>query len=208
MKNCKHCGKPLDEEANFCPYCMKRQSEPVTAPKINVKRRLPKLLLLIPVLLVAALAIWLLPKGKPDVSVRQTQASAYDIHAQFGDLLGMTLSAVQDFFGSELAPTTLDPFTETETHYFDGIELDVLPRNEKIYGYTIDYGLSDPPHRYNYRGIDSSATYQDVVSLLGLPDGDTGYPYEIVYETQKGYLKIFFDEQLKVTKLYALFPLE
>lgn len=210
MKYCKYCGKILDDQANFCPYCMKQQREPAPAPQIKIKKRFPKGLLfaLLGILAAAGIlvTVLLLPGKKQEQ--RQTQSSAYDLYAQFGDLLGTDLETVQDFFGAELAPATVDQFTGAEAHYFSGIEIDILPSTGKIVAYTIDYEQSDPPHRYNYRGIDGSASYQDVVALLGLPSDDSGYPFEVTYAMKKGYMKFSLDEDLKITKIFALFPLE
>ncbi len=212
MKFCKHCGKALDEQANFCPYCMNRQQEATPAPQIIIKKKFPKpLLFILPGIVAAAIIAGLLlwfPPRQSNAPARETQSSAYDLKEQFGELLGQDFDAVKGFFGTEQSPSSIDDFTGLVTHNFDDIELDVHPTNGKIYAYTVYYTLSDPPHRYNYRGIDGSATYRDVVDLLGLPSDDSGYPFEVTYAMEQGYLRIFFDEDLTVSKLFALFPYE
>ena len=37
MKKCKYCGKELHEDANFCPYCMRKQinAEYVVAKSVH-----------------------------------------------------------------------------------------------------------------------------------------------------------------------------
>lgn len=230
MKYCKHCGKALDEQANFCPYCMQRQQDPVPAPKIQSKKRNLFFLIGIPAVLLliggSLTAWWLWPKEpapqkepspeqetvqtpqEPSAPTLDTTASAYDLNALYDNILGSDFEEIKDAFGPEVSPVSVDPFTEFEVHVFNGIELSVWPQTGRIYSYTVDFNLSDPPHRYNYRGIDSSTTYQQVIGLLGMPSDDSGYPYEITYALEKGYLKIGFDEKTKVSRLFALFPFE
>lgn len=223
MKLCKHCGKELDNEANFCPYCMNRQEQPSAVPQIKIKRRISKTLLYLMIGLVALsaalAALLLIPKSKPQdqnentdappsAEALETNSSAYDLYKEFDSLLGADYKEVKSFFGTETAPVTIDPFTEAETHYFNGIEFAVIPATGKIISYIIDYQQSDPPHRYNYRGIDSSATFGQIQALLGPPSDDSGYPFEVTYALEQGYIKFSFDDQLHVTKIYALYPYE
>ncbi len=216
MKSCIYCGKALDEQANFCPYCMHTQQAATPAPQIPIKTSYKWVWFIIAaaVLLVGGIlaTLLLLPTEntptKDTSDTLQTDQSAYDLHAQFGTLLGKEYESVRDFFGTELAPVTIDPFTELETHYFNGIEIDVMPSTDVIYAFTVDYTQADPPHRYNYRGIDSNASYNDVIKILGLPSDDSGYPYDITYAMEQGYLRVSFDQNTNVTKLFFLFPVE
>ena len=227
MKYCKHCGKELDQEANFCPYCMTRQENPSPAPQLKVKKRTPKIAIfsVLGILLAGGVIALLLlfpsekavpqPEKEPQTnqtkeppSTLETNSSAYDLHQEFDSLLGADFEEVKSFFGSEMAPFTVDPFTEAEIHYFSGIEIAVLPAGGKILSYTVDYQQSDPPHRYNYRGIDHSTTYKEIQSLLGLPYDDSNYPFEVTYAMEQGFMKFSFDDQLHVTKIYAFYPYE
>ena len=238
MKQCIHCGNPLDEQANFCPYCMKTQQAAAPAPQIQPKKSLKWVWFTVPtaLLLIGGIlaAFFLLPpkeqeatpeppeqtetapdntpkppaEEQTEVPTLQTNQSAYDIHAQFGTLLGKNYEEVRSFFGTETAPSTVDSFTELVTHYFHGIEITVLPADGTIYAYTIDYTQADPPHRYNYRGIDSTASYGDVIELLGFPSDDSNYPYDVTYAMEQGYLRVFLGQELKVEKLFFLFPYE
>lgn len=54
MKKCKYCGKELHENANFCPYCMRKQinTEYVAAKSVHGLRF--RWLILAGVVLIAA----------------------------------------------------------------------------------------------------------------------------------------------------------
>ena len=64
MKKCKYCGKELHENANFCPYCMRKQinTEYVAAKSVHGLRF--RWLILAGVVLIAAVfaCVWILPK--------------------------------------------------------------------------------------------------------------------------------------------------
>ena len=66
-KNCRYCGKPLPEEAAFCPYCARSQLDAQEAPEPPRSPKKPPLLL-IP-LLAAALLVWgwwVSPSSRPE----------------------------------------------------------------------------------------------------------------------------------------------
>ena len=66
-KNCRYCGKPLPEEAAFCPYCARSQLDAQEAPEPSRSPKKPPLLL-IP-LLAAALLVWgwwVSPSSRPE----------------------------------------------------------------------------------------------------------------------------------------------
>ena len=56
FKNCRYCGKPLPEEAAFCPYCARSQLDAQEAPEPPKPPKKPPLLL-IPLLAAAALLL-------------------------------------------------------------------------------------------------------------------------------------------------------
>ena len=56
FKNCRYCGKPLPEEAAFCPYCARSQLDAQEAPEPPRSPKKPPLLL-IPLLAAAALLL-------------------------------------------------------------------------------------------------------------------------------------------------------
>lgn len=78
-KKCRYCGKPLPEEAAFCPYCARSQLEAQEAPE---PPRPPKKPPLLPIALLAAAALllcvgWRLlrtpqPEVPPETSVETT----------------------------------------------------------------------------------------------------------------------------------------
>lgn len=55
MKFCKYCGKQLDDEANFCPYCMERQNPSPESPSASRKR--PKTAIIIVAVVMAVVVI-------------------------------------------------------------------------------------------------------------------------------------------------------
>ena len=55
-KNCRYCGKPLPEEAAFCPYCARSQLDAQEAPEPPRSPKKPPLIL-IPLLAAAALLL-------------------------------------------------------------------------------------------------------------------------------------------------------
>lgn len=55
-KNCRYCGKPLPEEAAFCPYCARSQLDAQEAPEPPRSPKKPPLLLM-PLLAAAALLL-------------------------------------------------------------------------------------------------------------------------------------------------------
>ena len=66
-KNCRYCGKPLPEEAAFCPYCARSQLDAQEAPEPPRSPKKPPLLLM--PLLAAALLVWgwwVSPSSRPE----------------------------------------------------------------------------------------------------------------------------------------------
>lgn len=47
LKYCKYCGKELDSEANFCPYCMKKQTEEKEVNSPEIKKAKKKTIIII-----------------------------------------------------------------------------------------------------------------------------------------------------------------
>ena len=70
-KNCRYCGKPLPEEAAFCPYCARSQLDAQEAPEPPRSPKKPPLLL-IPLLAAAALLLcvgWRLSRTPQPIEV-------------------------------------------------------------------------------------------------------------------------------------------
>lgn len=68
-KNCRYCGKPLPEEAAFCPYCARSQLDAQEAPE---PPRSPKKPPLLPIVLLAALllcVVWWLSRTPQPIEV-------------------------------------------------------------------------------------------------------------------------------------------
>lgn len=57
MKFCKFCGKQLDNEANFCPYCMQKQNATSTPAEPGAKKMSPVLIAAIALGAAAVLAV-------------------------------------------------------------------------------------------------------------------------------------------------------
>lgn len=57
MKFCKFCGKQLDNEANFCPYCMQKQNLTSTPAEPTAKKMSPVLIAAIALGAAAVLAV-------------------------------------------------------------------------------------------------------------------------------------------------------
>ena len=71
FKNCRYCGKPLPEEAAFCPYCARSQLDAQEAPEPPRSPKKPPLLL-IPLLAAAALLLcvgWRLSRTPQPIEV-------------------------------------------------------------------------------------------------------------------------------------------
>ena len=56
MKACKFCGRELDDEANFCPFCMRKQNIPEAAPVAPHKRSKTVIIIVVSAVAAAALA--------------------------------------------------------------------------------------------------------------------------------------------------------
>ena len=70
-KNCRYCGKPLPEEAAFCPYCARSQLDAQEAPEPPKPPKKPPLLF-IPLLVAAALLVcggWRLSRTPQPIEV-------------------------------------------------------------------------------------------------------------------------------------------
>lgn len=70
-KNCRYCGKPLPEEAAFCPYCARSQLDAQEAPEPPRSPKKPPLIL-IPLLAAAALLLcvgWRLSRTPQPIEV-------------------------------------------------------------------------------------------------------------------------------------------
>ena len=98
FKKCRYCGKPLPEEAAFCPYCARSQLDAQEAPEPPRSPKKPPLLL-IP-LFAAALLVWgwwVSPSSRPEEVPPETTVE--------------TTRAAE----TTLPPETTAPTTEAET---------------------------------------------------------------------------------------------
>ena len=71
FKNCRYCGKPLPEEAAFCPYCARSQLDAQEAPEPPRSPKKPPLILM-PLLAAAALLLcvgWRLSRTPQPIEV-------------------------------------------------------------------------------------------------------------------------------------------
>ena len=105
MKKCKYCGKELHEDANFCPYCMRKQinAEYVVAKSVHGLRF--RWLILAGAVLIAAVfaCVWILPKiyQKPDAQQSaKKEDSAIDYHAYVGTWFSKEISSADEFYES------------------------------------------------------------------------------------------------------------
>ena len=105
MKKCKYCGKELHEDANFCPYCMRKQinAEYVVAKSVHGLRF--RWLILAGAVLIAAVfaCVWILPKiyQKPDAQQSaKKEDSAIDYDAYVGTWFSKEISSADEFYES------------------------------------------------------------------------------------------------------------
>ena len=84
MKFCKFCGKQLDNEANFCPYCMQKQNLTSTPAEPGAKKMSPVLIAAIALVAAAVLTVGgffvfkfviLKPKNSSSVSSKSGSSS-------------------------------------------------------------------------------------------------------------------------------------
>ena len=329
MKNCKFCGKALDEQANFCPYCMKRldENETITIPVLKKKKRLlwPILIgILAASLAVLAVVFFVLPRGEKEEAPQETESTltltdylgnwehtydgggksslyiinvtdkvirfsftnisaagriatinniaciiedgvgsftfsddswgnsgsgkirfmedsiffetllndensqsiwsiatsgiltrhqkdTIDIDAQYGRLLGLPLKKVQEYFGEEIAATTVDEFSGSTYHYFDGISVGISAFGQTVDTFILEYD-PDHPSRYSYKGIDGSTTYEEIINILGMPNDQTidvdGAQNQMDYGIENGYMKIELHKDLTVSKITIFLPMD
>lgn len=134
-KNCRYCGKPLPEEAAFCPYCARSQLDAQEAPEPPRSPKKPPLLL-IP-LLAAALLVWgwwVSPSSRPEEMPPETTAE--------------TTRAAE----TTLPPETTAPTTEAETE----------PTGEAVPAGTISRWVQGDRIADLYEGLDGYFEYSEL----------------------------------------------
>ena len=134
-KNCRYCGKPLPEEAAFCPYCARSQLDAQEAPE---PPRSPKKPPLLPIVLLAALLLcvgWRLSRTPqpievpPETTVETTRAAE-----------------------TTLPPETTAPTTEAETE----------PTGEAVPAGTISRWVQGDRIADLYEGLDGYFEYSEL----------------------------------------------
>lgn len=134
-KNCRYCGKPLPEEAAFCPYCARSQLDAQEAPEPPRSPKKPPLLL-IP-LLAAALLVWgwwVSPSSRPEEVPPETTAE--------------TTRAAE----TTLPPETTAPTTEAETE----------PTGEAVPAGTLSRWVQGDRIAYLDEGLDGYFEYSEL----------------------------------------------
>ena len=135
FKNCRYCGKPLPEEAAFCPYCARSQLDAQEAPE---PPRSPKKPPLLPIVLLAALLLcvgWRLSRTPqpievpPETTVETTRAAE-----------------------TTLPPETTAPTTEAETE----------PTGEAVPAGTISRWVQGDRIADLYEGLDGYFEYSEL----------------------------------------------
>ena len=154
-KNCRYCGKPLPEEAAFCPYCARSQLDAQEAPEPPRSPKKPPLLL-IP-LLAAALLVWgwwISPSSRPEEVPPETTAE--------------TTRAAE----TTLPPETTAPTTEAETE----------PTGKAVPGGTLSRWVQGDRIAQLDEGLDGYFEYselnlegQTVYHLLQYNTGESAY---------------------------------
>lgn len=84
MKFCKFCGKELDDEANFCPYCMKKQTECESTPLPPKRGAKPQIIIIAAAaVLIAALSVFLILRhGKKAADVPALSQTVSEVSEQ------------------------------------------------------------------------------------------------------------------------------
>lgn len=136
-KNCRYCGKPLPEEAAFCPYCARSQLDAQEAPEPPRSPKKPPLLL-IPLLAAAALLLcagWRLSRTPQPIEVPP------------GTTVETTRAAE-----TTLPPETTAPTTEAETE----------PTGEAVPAGTISRWVQGDRIADLYEGLDGYFEYSEL----------------------------------------------
>lgn len=139
-KNCRYCGKPLPEEAAFCPYCARSQLEAHEAPEPPRSPKKPPLLL-IP-LLAAALLVWgwwVSPSSRPEEVPPETTVET-------------TAPTETRAAETTLPPETTAPTTEAETE----------PTGEAVPAGTTSRWLQGDRIADLYEGLDGYFEYSEL----------------------------------------------
>lgn len=139
-KNCRYCGKPLPEEAAFCPYCARSQLEAQEAPEPPRSPKKPPLLL-IP-LLAAALLVWgwwVSPSSRPEEVPPETTVET-------------TAPTETRAAETTLPPETTAPTTEAETE----------PTGEAVPGGTTSRWVQGDRIAHLNEGLDGYLEYSEL----------------------------------------------
>ena len=139
-KNCRYCGKPLPEEAAFCPYCARSQLDAQEAPEPPRSPKKPPLLL-IP-LLAAALLVWgwwVSPSSRPEEMPPETTVET-------------TAPTETRAAETTLPPETTAPTTEAETE----------PTGEAVPGGTLSRWVQGDRIASLHEGLDGYLEYSEL----------------------------------------------
>lgn len=142
-KNCRYCGKPLPEEAAFCPYCARSQLDAQEAPEPPRSPKKPPLLL-IPLLAAAALLLcvgWRLSRTPQPIEVPPETSAE-------------TTAPPETTLPPETAlpPETTAPTTEAETE----------PTGEAVPAGTTSRWLQGDRIADLYEGLDGYFEYSEL----------------------------------------------
>lgn len=135
FKNCRYCGKPLPEEAAFCPYCARSQLDAQEAPE---PPRSPKKPPLLPIVLLAALllcVVWWLSRTPQPIEVPPETTAE-------------TTRAAE----TTLPPETTAPTTEAETE----------PTGEAVPGGTLSRWVQGDRIASLHEGLDGYFEYSEL----------------------------------------------
>lgn len=141
-KNCRYCGKPLPEEAAFCPYCARSQLDAQEAPEPPRSPKKPPLLL-IPLLAAAALLLcvgWQLSRTPQPIEVPPETTV---------ETAAPTETTVPE---TTLPPETTAPTTEAETE----------PTGEAVPGGTLSRWVQGDRIASLHEGLDGYFEYSEL----------------------------------------------
>lgn len=213
MKYCKFCGKELDDEANFCPYCMKKQFSPtvIQPPKTNKshKKSLIVLCCVLGVILIGFAVVGVIIMGnesKPvssDNAAKQTSLS--------GNTAEQTTSAAEDspdlngYVGNWYSIDSKTGKAFTDIPDSGGVTLVILSAKEDVIRFSMTVVGSKPAYRQSsIRNI--AVKIVDGVGSFSFTDDSWGNSGIGKIKLEKG--RIYIETEVTKANEQAMFSIQ